>query len=172
MNSPEAEPVDDRTPLRDLLPVYHLTEGLSGRQVMQNLDAVMGATAEISDPLPAEIRTQNRLATLGYALRNIHNPVDFTALAAAKKRLIFDEFFYFALGLTLTKKERKAVGAPACTDTDLTPFFGALPYRLTGAQERAIREITADMAGTAPMSRIVVGDVGCGKTAVAAAAIE
>ena len=171
MNSPEAEPVDDRTPLRDLLPVYHLTEGLSGRQVMQNLDAVMGATAEINDPLPAEIRTQNRLATLGYALRNIHNPADFTALAAAKKRLIFDEFFYFALGLTLTKKERKAVGAPACTDTDLAPFLRALPYRLTGAQERAVREITADMAGTAPMSRIVVGDVGCGKTAVAAAAM-
>ena len=171
MNSPEAEPVDERTPLRDLLPVYHLTEGLSGRQVMQNLDTVMGATAEITDPLPEEIRTKNRLATLGYALRNIHNPADFTALAAAKKRLIFDEFFYFALGLTLTKKERKATGAPACTDTDLTPFLEALPYRLTGAQERAIREITADMAGTAPMSRIVVGDVGCGKTVVAAAAM-
>lgn len=171
MNSPEAEPVDDRTPLRDLLPVYHLTEGLSGRQVMQNLDTVMGATAEITDPLPEEIRTKNRLATLGYALRNIHNPADFTALAAAKKRLIFDEFFYFALGLTLTKKERKATGAPACTDTDLAPFLRALPYRLTGAQERAVREITADMAGTAPMSRIVVGDVGCGKTVVAAAAM-
>ncbi len=171
MNSPAAEPMDDRTPLRDLLPVYHLTEGLSGRQVMQNLEAVMGATAEITDPLPEKIRTENRLATLGFALRNIHNPTDFVALAAAKKRLIFDEFFYFALGLSLTRGERRAAGAPACTDTELTPFLASLPYRLTGAQERAIRDIAADMAGTAPMSRIVVGDVGCGKTVVAAAAI-
>lgn len=171
MNSPDAEPITENAPLRDLLPVYRLTDGLSPRQIMQNLEAVMGATAEIDDPMPDEIRTEKGLATLGFALRNIHHPTSYTALAAAKKRLIFDEFFYFALGLSLTRKERCATGAPACRNTDLTPFLASLPYHLTGAQERAVREIAADMVKPTPMSRIVVGDVGCGKTVVAAAAM-
>lgn len=171
MNSPEAEETDGETPLRDLLPVYRLTEGLSARQVMQNLNTVMGLTATLTDPLPETIRQEYGLATLGFALRNIHDPADFRSLAAAKKRLIFDEFFIFALGLSLTRKKNKAASAPPCGQTDLSAFLSVLPYRLTGAQERAVADICRDMAQKTPMSRIVVGDVGCGKTAVAAAAM-
>lgn len=171
MNSPEAEEADGDTPLRDLLPVYRLTEGLSARQVMQNLNTVMGLTATLTDPLPETVRQEYGLATLGFALRNIHDPADFRSLAAAKKRLIFDEFFVFALGLSLTRRTNRSASAPPCPDTDLSAFLAALPYRLTGAQERAVADICRDMARKTPMSRIVVGDVGCGKTAVAAAAI-
>ncbi|MBQ3482848.1 MAG: ATP-dependent DNA helicase RecG [Clostridia bacterium] len=171
LTSPESEPISADAVLPDLLPVYRLSEGLSPRQVSENVAAVMGMTALLDDPLPDEIRTAQRLATLGFALRNIHNPTDYVSLAAAKKRLIFDEFFVFALGLALTKHKTHHTGAPVCTNNDISPLLSQLPYTLTGAQSRVIAEICRDMASDTPMSRIVVGDVGCGKTVCAAAAI-
>ncbi|MBR6727802.1 MAG: DEAD/DEAH box helicase, partial [Clostridia bacterium] len=171
MTSPESEPYDERVPLPDLLPVYRLSEGLSPKQVIGNVEAVMSEASMMEDPLPDDIRTAERLATLPFALRNIHNPADYVSLAAAKKRLIFDEFFIFALGLSLTKQKNKGTGAPICDKNDISPLLSQLPYELTGAQKRAIGEIAADMAKDTPMSRIVVGDVGCGKTVCAAAAM-
>ncbi len=171
MLSPESEPFEYDTPLPDLLPVYRLSEGLTPKLISQNMEAVLAATATMADPLPDEIRTERRLATLGFALRNIHNPKDYISLAAAKRRLIFDEFFVFALGLALTKKKAEGGNAPRCTHTDLSPLLSQLPYTLTGAQARAIEEIRRDMAASTPMSRIIVGDVGCGKTICAAAAM-
>ncbi len=172
MLSPEFEPYESDTPLPDLLPVYRLSEGLTQKLLLQNVESVLSATALLEDPLPEKIRTAERLATLGFALRNIHNPTNYISLAAAKKRLIFDEFFVFALGLALTKEKGKTTGiAPRCAITDPSPLLSLLPYQLTGAQARTVREIAADMASTTPMSRIVVGDVGCGKTICAAAAM-
>ena len=171
LTSPESEPVLTDEPLPDLLPVYRLSEGLTPRQVCENVAAAMGMTALLDDPLPDEIRSAQHLATLGFALRNIHNPTDYVSLAAAKKRLIFDEFFVFALGLALTKRQNCDTGAPICAKSELSALLSQLPYTLTGAQERVIEEIRRDMASDTPMSRIVVGDVGCGKTVCAAAAI-
>ena len=171
MLSPESEPWEEGAPLPDLLPVYRLSEGLTQKLVAQNVEAVLAEAALAEDPLPEEIRLSRRLCTLGFALRNIHNPKDYISLAAAKRRLIFDEFFTFALGLSLTKQKSEKGEAPACTASDLAPLLRLLPYTLTGAQQRAIAEIRADMARGVPMSRIVVGDVGCGKTVCAAAAM-
>ncbi len=171
MLSPESEPFEYDKPLPDLLPVYRLSEGLSPKLVAQNVEEVLAKAAQMEDPLPDEIRRAERLATLSFALRNIHNPTDYVSLAAAKRRLIFDEFFTFALGLALTHEKSVRHGAPVCDRADLAPLLEKLPYDLTGAQKRAIDEIRADMARDVPMSRIVVGDVGCGKTVVAAAAM-
>ena len=171
MTSPESEPYDESVPLPDLVPVYRLSEGLSPKQVISNVESVMAEAAMLEDPLPEEIRLAERLATLPFALRNIHNPADYVSLAAAKKRLIFDEFFVFALGLSLTKQKSKGTGAPICDQNDISPLLSQLPYALTGAQARTVAEIAADMARDVPMSRIVVGDVGCGKTVCAAAAM-
>lgn len=171
MTSPESEPWSENVPLPDLLPVYRLSEGLTPKLIGQNVQAAMAEAALAEDPLPDEIRTAERLSTLAFALRNIHNPTDYVSLAAAKKRLIFDEFFVFALGLSLTKRKAADTHAPVCDQTDITPLLSQLPYTLTGAQRRAIDEICADMARQTPMSRIVVGDVGCGKTVCAAAAM-
>ncbi len=171
MTAPEAELVEENVPLPDLLPVYRLSEGLSPKQVITNVQAVMSEAALTADPLPDDIRTAERLCTLAFALRNIHNPTDYVSLAAAKKRLIFDEFFVFALGLSLTKQKAVHTGAPVCDKGDISPLLAQLPYTLTGAQTRAIEQIRRDMAQSAPMSRIVVGDVGCGKTVCAAAAM-
>ena len=171
MTSPEAEPFDESTPLPDLLPVYRLSEGLSPKQVISNVQTVISEAALMEDPLPEEIRIAEKLSTLAFALRNIHNPTDYVSLAAAKKRLIFDEFFVFALGLSLTKQKNKETGAPICDKNDISRLLDQLPYKLTGAQMRTIDEIRADMAKETPMSRVVVGDVGCGKTVCAAAAM-
>ena len=171
LTSPEAEEMRDDAPLRDLLPVYRLSEGLTPRLVCENVATVLQNAALVPDFLPDEIRMREKLATLPFALRNIHFPTDYPALAAAKKRLIFDEFFIFALGLSLTRRKSKSTGAPPCAVDTLAPFLDKIPFALTGAQERVLGEIRADMARDVPMSRIVVGDVGCGKTVLAAAAM-
>ena len=171
MTSPESEPYTTDAPLPDLLPVYRLSQGLTPKLVTGNVASVLSQSSLLDDPLPDEIRVENRLATLGFALRNIHNPTDYVSLARAKRRLIFDEFFIFALGLSLTKKSVKGQDAPICDQNDISPLLAALPYKLTGAQQRVIAEIRADMATSIPMSRIVIGDVGCGKTICAAAAM-
>ncbi len=172
MSSPAFEPFAEGIELRDLLPVYRLSEGLTQKLVGANIKAAMTLCGgEIPDIMPNEIRLANGLCTLHYALKNIHNPEDYRALAAAKKRLIFDEFFLFALGLSLTKKRAEKGTAPACENTDLSEFTALLPYELTGAQKRAVNDIARDMKKNVPMNRILVGDVGCGKTVCAAAAI-
>ncbi len=171
MTSPESEPYVEDAPLPDLLPVYRLSEGLTPKLVSGNVGSVLTAASLMEDPLPDDIRIRERLSTLGFALRNIHNPTDYVSLAKAKRRLIFDEFFIFALGLSLTRKSTKQTGAPVCDQNDLSRLLAAIPYELTGAQRRVIGEIATDMAKNVPMSRIVVGDVGCGKTICAAAAM-
>ena len=171
MTSPAFEPWEEGR-LPDFTAVYPLSEGLSQKQLAQNVAEAMRLCAHrINDPLPEEIRCENDLPTLGYALRNIHLPESYTALAAAKRRLVFDELFFFALGLAGRKKRDRTPGALPCTRQNISPLLALLPYELTGAQKRAISAIAADMRSDIPMNRMVVGDVGCGKTIVAAAAI-
>ncbi|MBQ7384031.1 MAG: ATP-dependent DNA helicase RecG [Clostridia bacterium] len=173
MSSPAYEPFSEDAPLPPLTSVYRLTEGLSQKQINKDIDTVFDSvnTSAAEDSLPEDIRRRNSLCTLSYATKNIHRPENYVALAAAKKRLIFDEFFTFALGLSLTKVKRRAEVAPPCPDGDISPLLSLLPYELTGAQKRVIDEVRRDMAMGSAMSRIIVGDVGCGKTVCAAAAI-
>ncbi len=169
--SPVAEPWSEDAHLLPLAPVYRRTDGISPKQIASDVAAALAKlAAAIRDPLPDELRTSRRLCTLPYALRNIHLPDSTEALAAARKRLVYDEFFTFSLGTGLSRQRAKIHGAPIC-NADPTPLLASLPYKLTGAQERAIREICHDMATDIPMSRILVGDVGCGKTVCAAAAM-
>ena len=173
ISSPSYEPYSESASLPPLVPIYPLTEGLSQKQISKDIATVFATmgTHNISDPLPEDIRLRNSLCTYSYAIKNIHTPESYVALAAAKKRLIFDEFFTFALGLSISKTSAKRSEAPACRDTDVSPLLSLLPYELTAAQSRVISDIAADMSQSSAMSRIVVGDVGCGKTVCAAAAI-
>lgn len=171
MTSPAYEPWEDGA-LPDFFAVYPLSEGLTQKQLAMNVAQAMRLCArEVVDHLPEEVRCRYGLSTLAYALRNIHMPESYTALAAAKRRLIFDEFFFFALGLAGQKRRERTPGAMPCRKQNITPLLKLLPYELTGAQKRAISDIAADMRTDIPMNRIVVGDVGCGKTVVAAAAM-
>lgn len=171
MSSPMFEPYTEDAPPADLYPLYRLTEGLSRNQINSNIAAAMSFLNSIEDPLPNDIRTENRLCTYSFALKNIHAPDSFASLTIAKRRLIFDEFFTFAVGMNVTHKKTVRTGAPVCSDTDISDLLATLPYELTNAQKRVIDDIRRDMAEDIPMSRMLVGDVGCGKTVCAAAAI-
>ena len=105
------------------------------------------------------------------AYENIRFPTDDEALSAARRRLAFEELFLLALGLKLLRERRTFVAGKQCKKVDLSPFFSSLPFSLTGAQRRAIGDIARDLTGKRPMNRLVQGDVGSGKTMVAAAAV-
>lgn len=172
MNSPAYEMVIENEELMPLVPVYPLTEGISKNRIATDIQSAMNALSpELEDYLPDDIRRKYKLCTLPFALRAIHDPTDYESVARAKKRLIFDEFFTFALGMALSGKKRRECGAPKCYNNDIDALISSLPYELTGDQKRAIEDIKRDMATDIPMSRILVGDVGCGKTVCAMAAM-
>jgi len=172
MSSPVAEAWTEFASLPPLYPVYRMTEGITPSQIARDVAAAMELLlASEEDHLPPAILERRALCTLTYAERNIHNPTSWASLATARKRLVYDEFFCFALGAALACKHDRAKGAPVCLDGDVSSLTRSLPYELTGAQRRAIDEIARDMARDVPMSRILVGDVGCGKTVCAAAAM-
>lgn len=174
MTSPVYEAWDENAPPPSLVPVYPLTAGISQKQIAKDIRSALTLLAcdrEAADPLPEEIRQKYKLCARSYAQRNIHNPDSFSALASAKRRLIFDEFFTFALGISMMGNQQKRRSAYSCAYTDYAELERNLPYALTSAQKKVIADIGADMRKASAMSRIVIGDVGCGKTVCAAAAI-
>ena len=172
MISPAAEPWVESAPPPPFCSVYRLSDGLSQKQIAQNIEEILPlVAATYEDPLPQSIREEHGLCTIRFALEQIHKPESYRSLAIAKKRLIFDEFFLFATGLRAQSKHIQKYTAPTCPDTDIFELTSLFPYELTGAQKRTIADIAADMQKSEPMSRIVIGDVGCGKTACATAAI-
>lgn len=171
MSSPVTEPVIEGKPLPPLHPVYPLTEGLSSKQIGQHMEMALSLAARgLEDPIPEEIRTREGLCTLSFALRAMHTPTDLAGVEIAKRRLMFEELFLFGVGLRAARHTKELISAPACRDNDLTAFLSLLPYDLTDAQKRTVEQIREDMAKPYAMTRMVVGDVGCGKTVCAAAA--
>ena len=173
LTNPAFEPYTEGSALPPLFPVYPLTEGLSNKLISGLIRQAMPAIARMEDPLPEDIREREGLCTLAFALRTVHCPPDFQSLHTAKTRLAFDEFFRFALGLGMQGGGARVGGAPVCCVSEETfaGFRALLPYQLTVAQERTIAEIRHDMASGTAMNRMLVGDVGCGKTVCAAAAV-
>ena len=176
-NGPEFEPYDQEELLHTgrLVPVYALTEGLTKRVVRRIVhEAVMGFSDLVEDALPDAIRVRAGLLPLPNALRQIHFPSEWGLLESARKRLAFDEFFLIQLGM-LQRKQRWQHDQPGLAFGDHGPildsFRSTLPFQLTGAQDRVVDEIVGDMAKPLPMARLVQGDVGSGKTVVAAIAL-
>jgi ATP-dependent DNA helicase RecG len=174
-NSPEWEPLE-MEPLRTrrIVPVYPLTEGLAAakmREIMQR--TVKEWSIRVPDPLPAEIRKRRRLFSIPQALQQMHFPDSQEALRRARMRLAYDELFLLQLGMQRQRREWQShSGEPlAIEDKQFDVFMNALPFQLTEAQERVIAEIRADLARPTPMNRLLQGDVGSGKTIVAAAAM-
>src|SRR5699024_9754392 len=123
----------------------------------------------IHDPLPDKLREKYHLCTLRYALETIHFPKNQEEITAARFRLTFEEFLVLQLGLLRIKSGRKQENLHPVPGEFPEGFARLLPFQLTGAQRRAITEALEDMAGDSPMNRLIQGDVGSGKTAVAAA---
>lgn len=151
-----------------LSPKYHLTSGLTANMITANVKAALEKT-EIEEVLPQRLIEKYQLADYKSALHNIHFPADKEALEQAKRRLAFQELLVLQLGLSLLKKRSRRLAGVKMEDKPLDDFFGALPFSPTGAQIRSVKECTSDMMKSTPMSRLLQGDVGSGKTLVAAA---
>jgi len=154
-----------------LTPIYPQTEGLSTRIIEQSVKyALSGLPETLSDPIPEDIRQRNGLMPLSEALRQIHQPDDAQKAKSARHRFIFEELFILSLGLLNLKGRNRSGNAPVMEKDYSDEFFSLLPFEPTGAQRRAAKECFGDMSsGNAPMARLIQGDVGSGKTAVAAA---
>ena len=151
-------------------PVYPLTKGLTSRKIQTSVKNALNLPAQnIQDPLPQKLRELYDLCSLEEALRNVHFPQSEEDLSQARYRLIFEEFLVLQLGMMQIKEKRKTPNLHPVPNEFPKEFESLLPFSLTGAQKRAIAESVADMAGETPMNRLIQGDVGSGKTAVAAA---
>ncbi len=172
MTSPEWEPVSrkDLTNAR-ILPVYPLTEGLKQRRLRSLMERALSSwAARVPDPLPGSIRESYRLLPLPRALWGIHFPESEEHLEAARRRLTFEEALYLQIGLlhqkyTWKSQPGRVIQVPS---EQLQTLLKSLPYTLTTAQHRVLNEMIADMASGQPMNRLLQGDVGSGKTVVAA----
>jgi ATP-dependent DNA helicase RecG len=175
LSAPEWEPLDkELLNTGRLVPVYPLTEGLSQRYLRRITKKTVDYWAErLPDHLPAEICERAGLASLSRALQQIHFPSNLEELEQARRRLTFDEFLLVQLGVLRQRRRwRRQPGIPIPVDDGvLQAFVCSLPFTLTAAQQRVLREIVADLRGAEPMNRLLQGDVGSGKTAVAAAAL-
>lgn len=172
-NNPEWERLD-RGEAGRMVPVYHSTEGLAQRTLRGVIEKLLERYVDrLEDPLPEAIRRRIGLVGLVEATREVHYPTTEAALAEAQRRLAFDELLAVQIGAVARKREWQAAGtAPAIEDHRASEaFLATLPFTLTGAQRRVLDEVRGDLRRTVPMSRLLEGDVGSGKTAVALAAM-
>lgn len=156
-----------------ILPVYPLTLGIRQSDLRRLTEEALSCMEELADYIPASVEERNRLCPLKDALSNIHFPSDRQSLMRAKFRLVFDELFLLQVGLLQIKKNLEVQGHGIAFDSDvkMNEFLEDLPFPLTGAQRRVIEEIQRDMEQQKVMNRLVEGDVGSGKTIVAASAV-
>ncbi|MFM1842583.1 MAG: recombinase, partial [Cyanobacteriota bacterium] len=180
LDNPEIEILDRHSPSIDsfkvgrVLPIYPLTEGITADLLRRLVLNCQPAIAQFNDPIPLTIRQQYDLIDLSTAIAQIHFPDNTEQLSQARRRLVFDEFFYLQLGFLQRRYQQKCQQQSAI----LTPrgeliekFSDLLPFRLTQAQQRVVNEILQDLNNISPMNRLVQGDVGSGKTVVGVFAI-
>jgi ATP-dependent DNA helicase RecG len=175
MQNPTWEPLEaDLVHTGRLVPVYPLTQGLHARWLRRIMKRTIDYwTKRLPDYLPARVRERLQLMPLEQAVAQMHFPDDLQMLARARRRLSFDEFFVLQIGVLQQRRQwQSEPGIPVRLDRSrLDTFLNGLPYQLTGAQQRALDEILGDLEDDRPMSRLLQGDVGSGKTVVAAAAM-
>ena len=173
--SPEWEPLEkELIHTARLVPVYPLTKGLSARWLRRLMKKTVDYWSKrLPDHLPATLRERANVLDLETAIGQIHFPADQESLKRARRRLSFDEFFMIQLGAQHQRHLwRSKSGRPLTINEELlSSFILSLPFALTGAQQRALQEIVKDLRQPQPMSRLLQGDVGSGKTVVAAAAM-
>ncbi len=164
-------PMFDSADCGRIVPVYRATEGLPSRQIAKVVEQVLSELPEdLEDPLPESVRAQYHLCHIRYALTQIHFPDDSETLATARDRLVFEELLILQLGMLRLKGRRRGTAGVKITEDFTAEFWKMLPFEPTNAQKRAAAEAITDMSSDErPMSRLLQGDVGSGKTAVAAA---
>ena len=168
MTNPQFEGAERPWACGRIMPVYPLTAGITNHLLAGLVEKALQGLPPPAETLPHGLRERHRLAPAADCWRSIHFPADEAELDAARRRFAFEELFYLSLGLALLRERRSQGRGPAFGERDLEAFYALLPFTLTGAQRRALEEAAADLALSRPMNRLVQGDVGSGKTAVAA----
>ena len=153
-----------------IIPKYSLTKGLTSNMIAANVRTAL-ENCEIEDLLPEYLSEAAGLISTAEAVRNIHFPENKEKQREAKRRLVFEELLVLQLGLSMLKSRNKSKTGVKTAVVDMDVFYGSLPFEPTGAQKRAVKECIGDMLGELPMNRLLQGDVGSGKTLVAAAAM-
>jgi len=175
MNAPDWEPIEqEHLHTNRIVPVYPLTARVTQKSLRKMMHQTISFWApRIPEFVPQSVLGEGNLAPLSQALMQIHFPDTMERLHAAQERLAFDEIFLLQLGVIRQKRAWQSITAKAFTISDdwLQTQLGQLPYPMTGAQTRAIGEIRSDLASGKPMNRLLQGDVGSGKTIVAALAM-
>ncbi|MEM1170733.1 MAG: ATP-dependent DNA helicase RecG [Cyanobacteria bacterium P01_H01_bin.35] len=180
LDNPEIEVLDseggeiESMKIGRLVPVYPLTDGVGADVVRKAIFTVLPTAEKLSDTLPENFLNQYQLIDLKNAIKNIHFPTDRDCLAAARRRLVFDEFLYLQLGLLKRRQVQTKIEtgiALPVTGKLIDKFYELLPFQLTNAQNRVVNEILSDLQKPEPMKRLVQGDVGAGKTVVAVVAM-
>lgn len=154
--------------LNSMQPLYGLTKGITNNQISKIINNLLEVKT-ITDYLSDDYKAKYDLCDMDYAIRNIHFPKDFECMAAARKRLVFDEFFAFIYKMKMLKaKEIQVVNQYIINNFQMSDsIIENLPYSLTSAQRKVINEIRSDISGEYVMQRLIQGDVGSGKTIVA-----
>lgn len=175
MNNPEWETLDrEQLHTNRIVPVYPLTKGVTAKWMRKVMHSVVNRLApRVPDPLPEKIRSSAGLLALPQALQQVHFPDDQDSLSMARHRLAFDEMFLLQLGVLRQKESWESLETEQLPveDSWVDNFLKGLPFTLTAGQSQALEDVRADMAATKPMNRLLEGDVGSGKTVIAAAAI-
>ena len=172
MINPIVEQEGEQVLTGHIVPIYPLTAGVSQNLLYKAVGQGLTACRHLlADCLPDAVRQAHSLCHSGYAYENIHFPADAEALALARRRMVFEELFILSCGLQMLRSRRTDVAGPACAAADMEEFYRALPFPLTNAQRRAITEAVTDMRSGRPMNRLCQGDVGSGKTMVAAGCV-
>ena len=169
MTNPHFEPAARPRFTGRIMPVYPLTAGITNHLLAGLVERALEELPPVEESLPEAFRARHRLAGAAESYRAIHFPEDEEALEAARRRFAFEELFYLSLGLALLRERRSRGAGPSFPEANPAGFYGLLPFSLTAAQRRAAEEAAADLRSPRPMNRLVQGDVGSGKTAVAAA---
>lgn len=175
--NPKFESYIEGIPLPDFTPIYPLTSGISSKTLEKLIKLSLNEISkDIIDPLPDDIRLSVELPTLTYSIKNLHFPENDKALYKSLERMAFEEMLYFGLSISLSAKRRVCGDGIRFSPCSLEPIVSKIPFELTKSQKNAVNDIYKDTVignngSISPMARIIVGDVGCGKTICAALAI-
>lgn len=161
------------TLLKRMQPVYGQTRGLGNKTITSAMEQALSLRVMEKDYLPAGLRVSNELAEYNFAIEHIHFPEDQADLMAARKRLVYDEFFLFLLAVRRLKESREDLKSSFIfeKDTESRRLEATLPYALTEAQKRTLSQVYADLKSGKVMNRLIQGDVGSGKTIIAVLAL-
>lgn len=179
VTNPEYMILEDqkKNPWQEIFPIYPLTKDISHKELVKQIGAILRHLkkehgGEDFENLPEDLIKKNKLCQRLLALEQIHFPKNAKALKVAKYRLVYEEFFFLMITLNFTKKKaQRQEGRTLDGKRAVSDFLKTLPFEPTGAQQRVINEVLSDLHSSTPMSRLIQGDVGSGKTVVAMAAL-